>query len=433
MEYRNLIIASFGIYVLFLHSVVMGDCVKQDVSRLKWAFAPSDVLKEHLYEDELCLISAISSNITSPTEGHKSLVGGCSDQSVEQTWNQLVMSRSSPGCTIAGTYYRCLSRREGRFKHDPNSCGATIQDRYSFFASHFEHLAPSCEGVSVPHALSLYNTIRRLNYSNVLEQGDSISFQIYMALQGTWERSRTRSDYRGPFQMYRGHFMSCGLKKVSRSSKDPRECFTSDNSKCTDDNQAMFMKNYTARVILERQPPGQSTAGYRSLVLFHPFGVHIWDEDLGVVNGVARGIIAAGKEALQRNSTLLVLESPAQHFVYDIGRNGEPIPASDNRSGLYQQNNKFFRTKVSGPCCQKTNANSQGNFRNIALLAALDKADPEWRNYVGWIHIYHITQQVENGHKEADVDCTHFSYNPFFFDPLWQEMEYEIVRLQQKQ
>jgi hypothetical protein len=70
------------------------------------------------------------------------------------------------------------------------------------------------------------------------------------------------------------------------------------------------------------------------------------------------------------------------------------------------------------------------NFRNIALLTALDGEDPRWRDYVGWIHFYQIFQQVHNGHKDIDEDCTHFSYSPFFFDPVWQEMEHEILRLQ---
>ena len=100
------------------------------------------------------------------------------------------------------------------------------------------------------------------------------------------------------------------------------------------------------------------------------------------------------------------------------------------RSGVFQQYSKFHRSRISGACCLPTEAGELGNFRNVALLAALDKVDPAWREYVGWIHFYHISQQVYNGHKDVEQDCTHFSYSPLLFDPLWQEMEQELVRLQ---
>jgi hypothetical protein len=39
--------------------------------------------------------------------------------------------------------------------------------------------------------------------------------------------------------------------------------------------------------------------------------------------------------------TLLVLESPVQHFLYDVGPGGEPVPPSDLSSGVFQQHYKF--------------------------------------------------------------------------------------------
>lgn len=448
-------------------------CVKQDVTKLKWSFAPNEVLSKNMYEDEICLISAGANEILKDSphlpivNEYKHLLNGmCANASLESAWDRLTRSKMSPGCTIAGAYYRCLNRKQGGFEHVPNQCGATIQDRYSFFASHFENLVPSRQGPNVSHALSLYNTLLELNYTHFAEQGDSISFQVFLALQGTWQRLSSQANYVDhSLRMSRGSFMPCGLQHISRSSQDPRECFTANNTLCTDEAQADFIERYTLRVLQERgrryvagtgvahtkrqhhdhggshhqsqknhqqqhQQQQQQEQQERTIVLFHPFGVHIWDVDAGVAGGIARGIIAAGKAAQARNSTLLVLESPAQHFVYDVDSEGQEVPASDNSSGLYQQENEFYRGQVSGPCCRKTVASDKGNFRNVALLEALELADPAWRNYVGWIPFYHISQQVHNGHVDVQQDCTHFSYSPLFYAPLWQAMEQEILRLQ---
>lgn len=475
--------------LLFFDSEVYAKCTQQNEKRLKWVLATNKELKSYLYPEELCVIAAISNHLDSSSKNKNgSIVSShiiidpnqChAGSSMNLSWNNLINSEKAVGCSIAGVDYYCTSRQPGRFQNQVeyeddnhlNRCGAFIQDRFSYFSSHFANLVPSRQGPTVPHALSLFNTLIELNYQHFPILGDSIARQLFYALRGTWARSMTYAND-SALNMRVGNYIPCGLKKISKATRHPLECLTADPTKCTDNNQATFLRDYTIRVIANAgasktvevalgtltedsvsdsslMMSSSDTTWNRTLMILHPFGVHIWDVDVKIANGVARGIIEAGKAALARNSTLLVLESPAQHFVYDVDQNGQPVGTGwnnnvesdsmnvnnghhgDYHSGVFQPGVPFFRQfKVPGPCCQKTTAGKAGNFRNVALLAALNRADPKWRNYVGWIPFYHISQQVYNGHVDLFADCTHFIYSPAFFDPLWQSIEYEVMRLQ---
>ena len=147
-----------------------------------------------------------------------------------------------------------------------------------------------------------------------------------------------------------------------------------------------------------------------------------------MVHGVAEGLIRLGRQSLVDNFTVLVLESAAQHFMYDIDWKNKPI--KNNASGVFIDFN-FPRRKISGPCCKPTLNNDAGNFRNIALLKSLCAIDPHWGDYIGWIPFYDASQ-MSNGHVDSNKDtpdCTHFMYQPFFYDPLYHAIEAEVIRL----
>lgn len=410
-------------------------CISEDGEKLKWTIATTGELIKHLYPDELCVIISLSRQFQ-----HQSVNMGieCSGKR-EFAWDNLLKNSSVSGCSIAGTSYYCHTKSPGQFLYTDNKCGATIQDKVSYFASHFANLAVPLQGSGVPHVVSLYNTLKRLEYRHMPFMGDSISQSLFLSLKGTWARSMTLVDS-SVLDMRAGSYIPCRLKKISRATIRPQDCFTPNNTLCTDDKQAEFIKNFTIRTIagegvINLDPDGsimsmKDAPINRTLMIFHPFGVHIWQEDVGVVQGIARGIVEAGRWARAHNCTLLILECPAQHFVYDVNRVGSRIPDSGNHSGDFQPGAQYHRHKFSGPCCRKTMPGNSGNFRNLALLEALTTVDPNWREIVGWIPFYDVSQQVYNGHVDSNADCTHFAYSPMFFDALWQAIECEVVRLQ---
>ena len=141
------------------------------------------------------------------------------------------------------------------------------------------------------------------------------------------------------------------------------------------------------------------------------------------------GILKTAKEALALKSMLVILESPAQHFVYDIDAHGNQTSDHGNYSGVFYPHIPFHRDHKPGPCCSPTENTALGNYRNVALKAALTALDPSWRDYVGWVHFYDMTQKSYPNHVDGGADCTHFAWSPFFYEPLFQELESEIIRL----
>ena len=149
-----------------------------------------------------------------------------------------------------------------------------------------------------------------------------------------------------------------------------------------------------------------------------------------MVTGVVKGILASAKIALKHNSMVLLLEAPAQHFVYNINAKGVKN-SSTEFSGVYDplHRRRFHRTYIPGPCCQPTNNTESGNFRNIVLLKELHAQDPNWKDYIGWLPFYDFSQMSYNNHVDTNGDCTHFQYQPYFYDPLYLAIEMEVSRL----
>ena len=147
-----------------------------------------------------------------------------------------------------------------------------------------------------------------------------------------------------------------------------------------------------------------------------------------------------------------MLEAPAQHFRYDLSPNPTPTPVKTLKStlkqynpsptvdqykhipdigedsGIYVTGLKTHYEHIEGTCCKPTKPSNRGNFRSIALLASLTAVDPDWRDYIGWIPFYNMTQ-VSNNHIDIGSDCTHMIYTPFYLDPIYQAIESEIMRL----
>ena len=144
-----------------------------------------------------------------------------------------------------------------------------------------------------------------------------------------------------------------------------------------------------------------------------------------MVTGVAKGILAFARLALEQNSMLLLLEAPAQHYLYNIGSKGQTIPDPWGESGLYQKHHHFGRRTVSGPCCQPTVVSELDNFRNRLLLKELHAQDPLWKELVGWLPFYDMSQMSYNNHVDTKSDCTHYMYQPYFYDPLYLALELE--------
>ena len=73
------------------------------------------------------------------------------------------------------------------------------------------------------------------------------------------------------------------------------------------------------------------------------------------------------------------------------------------------------------------------NWRNRKFLHYLSQIDSSWNNYIGWLPFYNFTAQLYDIHLEikrkSTADCTHFSYFPFLFAPLWYNIEDEIDSL----
>jgi hypothetical protein len=83
---------------------------------------------------------------------------------------------------------------------------------------------------------------------------------------------------------------------------------------------------------------------------------------------------------------------------------------------------------TAGPCCAVPTNYVEGHFKNIALREALDKLDPMWHNFLGWVNFYDITT-VYGAHIDRNHDCTHIAWSPFLLDPMWLNIAHETKRL----
>ena len=370
-------------------------------------------LKERYTPHDLCIIALLASanNSHVPAARAQELqeflsLPHCVGENLATVW---AYAKHNKGPGISGSNSFSPDRKAPlQLSNASNKCGVSHVDMVSFWTSAWdipqEPLTP---------AAALLETLTSHNFKYLLNLGDSVSEQLHAAMYFNW-RSAIGLNVR--------HYIPCGLKKIGVKARSAQTCPTTDNRLCTDELQADFVQSVVASVI------EQTYKNASTVILFMPFGAHIWDVDLHTKKGIAMGIIQGAKEAIRRNSLLLVLESPSQGFAYDYDPQLNAIPDMGRGMGMYRQNSRFYRGNVPGPCCMPPTNYEEGNFRNFVLLGALDEVDPNWRDYVGWVQFYNLTT-VQGAHVDHGMDCTHISWSPFLLDPLWIDLRLEIERL----
>ena len=414
------------IFIKLLHMYVwLQLCVFAEHVPLTWEPVGPVELSPFLSESELCYLQAIAQlsstlpkrlalafqNISTECRPYHVVNGSLQEPSYNAT------GKVKAGCGI-GRIVGCGYVRPYLDQGPRTTCSISLAERFSYWISRWTHLPTPKHGHT--HADSLFKSANISGFHHIIIIGDSVSEQINYALAHI---AQTRSPNPPSVSISKKKtYLPCGLTKVGVTARNPTLVLTADPKLCTTVGQA----SYIAKRISD-QPPA-------SVILFHPFGVHIWNtpQDLNTSHGVALGIITAARRAAENRSVLLILESPAQHFVYDIARNGSVIPDRGNYSGAYLHYAEFLRVKIPGSCCRKTVNSELGNFRNVRLLRELSAIDPNWRSYTGWIPFYDMTQLAYNAHVDITdngADCTHFVLSSQFLELLWHNMEKEIIRL----
>jgi hypothetical protein len=398
-------------YLLFVVVVFTGVALPlSNGFDMVWFPATEQELTSRLDSKELCFFTQLSTKVEWHVlypERHQVLSSACD--------NKTSTTGSKSNCPYISTKIQC-----GRFKvpgkgafSEPfkygnnKTCDLSISETLSYWTSSWRGLSGRAK---VDPSDSLYHILRSLGIKSIRLVGDSVAEQMSGFL-----RLLLRSPHQDSFYISHSHtrYLPCGLKKGS-AAYPGMICCT--RNSCTPEKQADFIVQKADKE-MSLSPPGTT------LLLMHVYGVHIWNvtEDLSVVEGVAAGLIAAGKKALASGNILLALEAPAQHF-------------HDKKDGSYDHTAKYHYDQ-DGMCCASLPLYppgqehlDAGNFRNRHMLATLDRVDPLWRKYVGWIPFYDITQRVK-WNVERSMDCTHGKFSAFLFDPMLMAMEKEVKRL----
>lgn len=308
-------------------------------------------------------------------------------------------------------------------KNESNLCRRSFPDRLNALLSSWTNMPPPIYS-NLSYLRSFVNGIAKHNYNVVNMVGDSVAAEImlFMRLLGFYHNKHNYEH-----NMLRTRlvdFHPCGLtRRGSTCSPENQSVALSDII----NNQNLSTKH--ENVIDFGSVSNVTTKDPRPLVIALPFGVHVWpvERDIHTSYGVALGLITGAKRLQKQNGTLLIVESPAQHFIYDYNSSLHEHTAA-GPSGVYT-GPVSHRLKIPGPCCGETVNSAEGNFRNIRLLQELDGIDPHWRSYIGWIPFYDFSQQMPDNKVDNGGDCTHFVVTPFGFNPLYSAMERELVRL----
>jgi hypothetical protein len=374
-----------------------------------------------MFASEICYIFYIVNASQSIPREEKILFHSLSRecQELHHSGNVIPLPTNVPAgyCPIGHILYnRCVKLHSViNTDYSVHECGISLSERIPFWTNSWKNLAPPLYGET--HAQSLLNVLEQKMFSSFSFIGDSVSSQIANAIL---QLQKFRGNLQNSTVSIKEYtYLPCGLLKIGVTARDPQHCFTTSKKLCTDRAQAEYLVNRTLNV------------GKKSVTVLHPFGAHIWNNknDLDVARGIALGIIDAAKLAISKGSLILILESPAQHFVYDIAQNFSAVNDEGNYTGDFLPSNQFYRKNVAGPCCRATIRSDDGNYRNIKLKHELDEIDIAWRSYVGWVSFYDISQIVHNGHADAGGDCTHFAWSPQWLEALWHFMQHEILRL----
>jgi hypothetical protein len=408
--------------ILFLQLSVLAAHVP-----LTWEPVGPVDLAPYLNDDELCYLQALAQlsstipkllaprfqNISTKCRPY-SVVNGTLQESTSST-----SGSKRTYCGIGRIMYQNCGYVRPFLDQGPNlTCSISLAERFSFWISRWTHMPAPRHGHT--HAASLFRTTNVSGFQHIIMIGDSVSEQLNSALAHI---ARTRLPSAPSVAISKTKtYLPCGLTKVGVTARNPSLVFTANPKLCTADGQAGYIVKR-----ISYQPPA-------SVIIFHPFGVHIWNtrQDLNTSYGVALGIIMAARRASENRSLLLILESPAQHFVYDVASSGSIVSDLGNYSGVYMPGVDYFRQKMPGSCCRRTVNSELGNFRNLQLMKDLTSIDPDWKSYIGWIPFYDMSQLMYNAHvdiTESGPDCTHFIWSSSFLELLWHNMEKEIVRL----
>ena len=339
------------IFLLLLISVVQLSFANtrhdmQNRNILRYSPASVNALKLRYSEPEQCLISKLAAHLNcslphdrvielSEHLSHSLLF--CRNKSIELIYTEVLKVK---GCIIPNSGYFCFKHSRPLQLEDGN-CGINHVDRLEFLTSQWENLDPPVHKNTLHHGASLLQSLISLNFRRIYFGGDSVIGQIKYHLLDNWLKYRERhpnstfnpSDINMPDKFI--GFIPCGLTKQGSMAKNKYGCFTTNNSLCTDENQALFMRMQIRNWTKEYNQQSDTS---RSIILMHPWGTHIWNvpQDLGTVRGVAMGIIASAKEALKMGNIYMVLESPAQHFIYDRDSTNHSIQNDfTNNTGIY--------------------------------------------------------------------------------------------------
>jgi hypothetical protein len=291
------------------------------------------------------------------------------------------------------------------------SCTSSLIERLPFWISVWGNLPSPRSGLT--HFESFLKTTSDHKMNRISFMGDSISHQALNTFRhlNNGKANVIKASYDA--------YLPCGLTKVGAGARTPSTCFTSNQTLCTDENQAKYIVSRNSMK--------------NAIFFFQPFGTHVWNVPRDVRNsrGVAMGVIAAAKNALASGSVIIIFECQAQHFVYDRDlKTLKPQADLAKSSGIFLPDVPYARKRVRGRCCEKTTPSELGNYRNVALFADLDKLDPTWRSYTGVVPFYDQTQPLFFSHIESHLaDCVHFTWAPAFWEHVWYHLEAEFLRL----
>ena len=157
-------------------------------------------------------------------------------------------------------------------------------------------------------------------------------------------------------------------------------------------------------------------------LIIYNAGLHIFKDTVDwMIEPFVSSLLNFAK-ANRKKAFVLFRETSAQHFNARIG-------------GCYD--GPVSPTYVPGSyCCDKSKDSSApyaGDWRNRKFLEQLNKEDPNWESYIGWIPFFNITLALYDLHVESNhvfkADCTHYIYLPYIFYPLWINTNLALSRL----
>lgn len=410
--------AAFG-----AHHFARADAGPYPVDSPRWVVGDYDTLRSRLTDAELCLLVLMSNHSrTLAVRDTELLHLYVSRADIKCDANIEAVNGKLPLTGIRNALvFRQNARSLPSLPVPEASCGVTYPDKLPFLLGSWKF--PQPPRFANHPVNSIVNLLLQKGVENFYFFGDSIAEQI-SSIFGV-DQARYAQDDKTPIftNIRKQTYLPCGLEKIGATAKDSNFCATANIKECTLQLQADFMETFLRRWCEKLGPS-------HKVFVIHPFGTHIWNTDIHTAPGIARGLIQSARAIRELNATLLFLESPSQHFIYDykLGSNGlQRRKDIQGYSGVWNQN-LVHLAPVGGPCCGKITKSKEGNFRNEALLSALRKQDRLWQHHLGWIKFYDMST-IEGSKLDRKNDCTHPSYSPFFFDPIWRGIEDELVRL----